>query len=417
MKRVNRDGLPTTDEVVNNLPNKVGKDGKRRIRNYLAILDSRYRVIGAGNLYAINVMDIESDKPDIFELDKVHYWYKKYIRDNKRGLFSRFPTIKNSDGNDICPICESLLTTDVELEHIIPKNGNGEIGKGDYRFSILPINLVKCCGECNTVNHSIKSSCKNDSEINPYFESFLIDDYIYIEFEYFQDCSGSNDGRNDCRYFPSVKFDFKEETLDKRIKNFIEIYKIEDIYNDRIKKEYNHIVRQISRDEEYLNVSILKAFFGNQLDSYRDNIEEQKIGDDIWIDQNYFGYKICEKIVKKYRMGDNILDKIIEDVKHLSENSVEYIFDNPDFFNQWELVENENDLAEFIVENRANFIEYYKHRREKKLEIKFPNLYKDDEVGKKNVVESIMMFFLESNRDFSEFESVCRGVFCRNHIT
>ncbi|WP_456048640.1 hypothetical protein [Abiotrophia defectiva] len=417
MKRVNRDGLPTTDEVVNNLPNKVGEDGKRRIRNYLAILDSRYRVIGAGNLYAINVMDVESEKPDIFELDKVHYWYKQYIRDNKRGLFSRFPTIKNSDGNDICPICESLLTTNVELEHIIPKNGNGEIGKGDYRFSILPINLVKCCGECNTVNHSIKSSCKNDSEINPYFESFLIDDYIYIEFECFQDCSGSNDGRNDCRYFPSVKFDFKEETLDKRIKNFIEIYKIEDIYNDRIKKEYNHIVRQISRDEGYLNVSILKDFFDNQLDSYRDNIEEQKIGDDIWIDQNYFGYKICEKIVKNYRMGDNILDKIIEDVKHLSENSVEYIFDNPDFFNQWELVENENDLAEFIVENRANFIEYYKHRREKKLEIRFPNLYKDDEVGKKNVVESIMIFFLESNRDFSEFESVCRGVFCRNHIT
>ena len=161
----------------------------------------------------------------------------------------------------------------------------------------------------------------------------------------------------------------------------------------------------------------MESFFGNQLDSYCENIGCQKIGDDIWIDQNYFGYKICEKIVDNNRKGDNILDKIIEDVKHLSENSVEYIFDNPNFYNQWELVETENDLAEFIVENRADFIEYYNHIRGQNLEIKFPNLYKDDEVGKKNVVESIMIFFLESNRDFSEFESVCRGVFCRNHIT
>lgn len=62
------------------------------------------------------------------------------------------------------------------MEHIIPKGS-----KGDFRFAILPINLIKCCVECNTSKHQVKSDNKNNSEINPYAVDFRIEEYFKVD--------------------------------------------------------------------------------------------------------------------------------------------------------------------------------------------------------------------------------------------
>lgn len=227
------------------LPNTIEEDA---LRSFLTELDREYESRASiGSLYELNVDLIQSQceiKPS---------WYDSHIRKKSKGLFQKFPVVKNSNNQAICPICEGVFSTKVTLEHIIPKSEKEKDGKklGEPRLAILPINLVKCCEECNTSKHSEKSLKEEESEIHPYFEEFDIEDYFDIKFV------DTNEG-----FWPEVEFNYKDNSNGKRIHNFIDNYNIEKTYTHRVKLEFQRIMTILADKtpiiSKFISKSILK---------------------------------------------------------------------------------------------------------------------------------------------------------------
>ncbi|MEZ7559236.1 HNH endonuclease [Streptococcus sp. 27098_8_66] len=380
-------------EIVNNLPKTVTEDDKEKLTTYLEKIDQKYKKKARGRLFELDIDSIS--KPDCLTVENSHYWYSQYVRDGKNGLFSSFPEVKNINDVAICPICEEVFSTKITLEHIIPKNETN----GDFRFSILPINLIKCCYECNTNDHSKKSDCVEESEINPYFESFSIDKYIEIEFKHISN-----------NYIPTVRFKNFSDTdnFDKRIKHFIKIYNIERLYNRKLKLAYQKLLTVLKTNPFIYRRSILLDYFQHELKSYQDNVEYEKINNDFWIDQNYFAYRLCKKIVDPKDTG--ILDNLVNEIKNKRRKSNELVFHNQNLFDQWNNVKDENELYIFIQDNEKDIRNYYKHRKKYRLPFYFPNLYKDDS-GKKEVVETILEYYLKNDKEFDTFKQKCSNVF------
>lgn len=220
MRKVSIDNLPTIDKIIEVLPSSIEDQDKQSLKSYLNNLDEKYQEKIASELYDIDIENL--NRPTFFDNDKAEYLYNNYIRKEEKKVFTSFPTVKNVHNIDICPICEGVLSTKVTLEHIIPKGS-----KGDFRFAILPINLIKCCVECNTSKHQVKSDNKNNSEINPYAVDFRIEEYFKV------DLVEKRGGIS-----PRINFSFHQNCFDKRIENFIDIYNLEKTYNHRLNLEY-----------------------------------------------------------------------------------------------------------------------------------------------------------------------------------
>lgn len=391
MKKVSMDSLPSTDAVVEELPIEDGK--KEKMREYLKLLHSEYSSKIQNNLYDISLDNIK--KPDFFSLKTAHDWYKYYVRNTKKRLFESFPEINNIEERPICPFCEGALSTKTTLEHVIPKN----IRTGDYRLSILPINLIKCCPECNTSRHSKKSDKQENSEINLYCESYQIEKYFFVEFE--QSCG---------KLIPKSYFKYDESIRDKRIKNFIFNYNIKETYNYRLLIEFQKILTVLSANLTVLSQTFLLIFIKYERESYLKSVECQKITDNIWIDQNYFGYKICDRLLELAKFDKLILDKLISEIKERRNKSPEIAFSNPRFFEDLIVIHDEHDLARFVCSNEIDVKNYYHHQKNNNLVFEFPNLYENDNTGKKNIIESILQYYLENNKELSNFEQICISV-------
>lgn len=64
------------------------------------------------------------------------------------------------------------------LDHVLPKTN---IHFPD--FSVLPINLVPCCRDCNTEKDTWVPTCSGDSIIHPYFENFTQIEFLKVVIE------------------------------------------------------------------------------------------------------------------------------------------------------------------------------------------------------------------------------------------
>ena len=242
------------------LPDTVDRD---ELRSFLIELDKEYeRKASAHELHELDVDIIQS------QCEISPTWYDSHIRKESKGLFQKFPVVKNSNNQAICPICESVFSTKITLEHIIPKSRKEKNGQklGEPRLAILPINLVKCCEVCNTSKHSERSRIKEKSEINPYFEDFDIEDYFDIKFV------DTNEG-----FWPEVEFIYKDNSNDKRIHNFIDNYNIKKTYNHRVKLEFQKILTILANNPLTISKSILKSYIEHLLDTYSKNSEFEKI--------------------------------------------------------------------------------------------------------------------------------------------
>lgn len=394
MKQVSPVGLPTIDDLLSKLPKmesenyKYNSEDKERLSEYLKKLSSEYKNNIKGKLYTLNPKE---DTPDFFTVEFVNDWYFKHIRPPRKGFFEMFPTVKNHNNHEICPFCEGVFTTKVSLEHIIPKNKNN----GIFHYTVLPINLVKCCLECNTPKHSKKSDCKENCEIHPYEESFNIDKYLIIEFKVERE-----------RFVPKVNFNFKDSDFDKRIRTFIRNYNIEKTYNHRIQLEYDKILMVLAKNFLPLRKSLLLEYLRNQKETYEKYREiEKKNKTEFMINQNYFGYKICKKLLD---MNDEF-SGFIEELKKINNNSNELAMSNCNFLEELNEVENDNDLENFLMKNEADLRMYYKYRKKNNLQLTFPNLYISD-IDKRDVLISVLKYYLENNKEFYTFKKNC------NHI-
>ena len=339
-------------------------------------------------------------------------WYGTYVRPSSKGLFQKFAVVKNTYNQAICPICEGVFSTKVTLEHIMPKSEKEENDQklGEPRLAILPINLVKCCGECNTSKHSKRSVTKEESEINPYFEEFDIENYIEVNF---------ND--TDEIFQPNIKFYYQDNPMDKRIQNFITNYNIEKTYNHRIKLEFQKILTVLANNPITLTKSILKSYIEHLLDTYSKNSEFEKIDDEYWFDQNYFGFLICKHLKRIIENDISTVYKLNEEINKLRKPSQYIAFSNPEFQNDMNKVQTIRDLEMFVKNNKEDLIAYYQQIKKQGLSIDFPKLFNvdedglrkkclDDKLRKKRLIEEIVKYYLESGKSFDHFGEDCASI-------
>lgn len=361
------------------LPNTVDKE----LRNFLIELDKEYE--SKANIHKLHELDVDMIQPQCKILPS---WYRNHIREESKGLFQKFPVVKNSNNQAICPICEGVFSTKVTLEHIIPKSEKEKDGKklGEPRLAILPINLVKCCEECNTSKHSEKSLKEEESEIHPYFEEFDIEDYFDIKFV------DTNEG-----FWPEVEFNYKDNSNGKRIHNFIDNYNIKKTYTHRVKLEFQKILTILANSPLTLTKSILKSYIEHLSDIYSKNSEFEKIDDKYWFDQNYFRFKICEYLTKIIDKDISVIYKLNEEINKRRQPSQYIDFSNQEFQNDMNEVQTMTDLEMFVKNNQEDLIVYYQQIKKQGLSIDFPKLFnenkdKDDRLRKKRLIEEIVKY-------------------------
>ena len=390
MKRVSREGIPEIEEIIDGISNisEYDIEDVDKFKDYLKSLEKEYLEKIKGKLHTLKP---EIETPKFFTVEVAGKLYKNYISKKEKKIFWMFPTIKNHNNHEICPFCEGVFPSNITLEHIIPKNES----KGDFRFAILPINLIKCCNECNTSSHSKKSTCSENSEIHPYAESFNIDEYLKIEFI-----------EENMNFIPKVKFEFKNNVFDKRIETFVKNYNLEKTYNHRIRLEYEIIIGELSKFPIPSSKEILINFFDNQKEKYDAYRNDEKFDNiNFWIDKNYFGYKICEELLN---IDDKIM-KIFEVINKKKEKENAPIFLTPDFFEKLNEVKNEEILDRFLKENEEDIKKYYTYLKENKQSLDFPYLYKND-TEKKALLIGILKYYLEKNKNLSSFKENCKNI-------
>ena len=341
--------------------------------------------------------------------------YKDKIR-NK--LFDSFPEVYNIYSNAICPFCEGVFGTRITLEHVIPKSECSSL-------AIVPCNLVRACGECNTSTHSKRNYCDQskrivapqNSEINLYFESVKISKYLDIVFR-------EEDGKK-WRWFPEVIFDKNdsntrnsEGNLEKeRVKTFVENYNLLKTYTHRVQLEYNRILLTLSKQFVIpLKKNSLRFHIRKLEERYKSDIEEEKFNDDYWLDQNYFGWLICKHLCEKLKNDDNIERLKIEIVKRRFDTSsfVTDNFENLEQFvsriNDFSNILNKDDLFRHIQkvlqDNESDFSLYREYLKNKSVRHHFTEsaLLTKNEL---KLLESIFNFFIKEEKDFSNFRDPC----------
>ncbi|RSJ69045.1 hypothetical protein D8802_00390 [Streptococcus oralis] len=384
------------------LPNTVDKD----LRSFLIEVDKKYE--SKASIHKLHELDVDMIQP---QCEILPSWYRNHIREESKGLFQKFPVVKNSNNQAICPICEGVFSTKITLKHIIPKSEKEKDGQklGEPRLAILPINLVKCCEECNTSKHSEKSLKEEESEIHPYFEEFDIEDYFDIKFV------DTNEG-----FWPEVEFNYKDNSNGKRIHNFIDNYNIEKTYTHRVKLEFQRILTILANSPLTLTKSILQLYIKNLREEYKEYRECEKIKGKYWVDQNYFGFKICEYLVEIID-NDSVIYKLNEEINKRRQPSQYIAFSNQEFQNDMNKVQTIRDLEMFVKNNKEDLIAYYQQIKKQGLSIDFPKLFNvdedrlrkkclDDKLRKKRLIEEIVKYYLESGKSFDHFGEDCASI-------
>lgn len=386
--------IPDIQDVVDAIPcEQVEKD---KLKEYLVQIDEEYKKRIVKNLYRIDLDQFREEGREPFDAERLKQWYKDHVR---KKLIDSFPEVKNNNKIAICPFCEAIFNTQITLEHIIPKGK-----KGDYRLCILPINLIKCCKECNTSTHSKKSKCKEESEINLYEESFEIAKYIQV----------SLNGEEGLLK-PEVKFTINDMRLieKKRIQKFVENYKLEMSYSHRIQIEFKKLLQLLKNNLSSYRTDILLNFFKHQKEMYHNNAEKEKIDGKYWIDQNYFGLKLCEEIIHEHKKGEDVLTTILQMIIAEKKSTDEIVFSDESFMIKMDAVKDVDSLCKFASEHLNDLTVWYNHLSDKEF-LTFPNLEIDKDDSKKNLVESMVRYYLESRKPFNDFKENFQSIVTPN---
>jgi len=86
-----------------------------------------------------------------------------------------YDQLRNSAPNDICPFCGfSNVET---LDHLLPQ-------KHFPSLSIIPLNLIPACSDCNRKKREIVPQTEEEQNIHPYFDFNLISDqWLFAELD------------------------------------------------------------------------------------------------------------------------------------------------------------------------------------------------------------------------------------------
>ena len=77
-----------------------------------------------------------------------------------------------------CPFCTQGIPT--TIDHFLPKDVNG----GFPELSIVPINLVPCCKDCNHIKSTKTPNSEEDQFIHPYYDDINEEKWLFAQVNY-----------------------------------------------------------------------------------------------------------------------------------------------------------------------------------------------------------------------------------------
>ena len=156
---------------------------------------------------------------------------------------------------DVCPYCNRNFTfnfneteTTVELDHYYPKE----------KYPYLALNLYNLVPSCHTCNHKKRNSAK--IHLHPFFDD--IDKEIKFNLKL----------NNTKFYYSTNGFEIELKANSKRAENHIEIFKLENLYNEHKDIVLELIQKKYMYNESYLDELFRKyegTFFKNREDLLR----------------------------------------------------------------------------------------------------------------------------------------------------
>lgn len=415
MRRVDNTNLPTSREIldsiitpnVKNLHKLKVKESRDCWDEFLVNLNKQYyEKAESGKLYMLEIL--KDELPNNADSECFEELYN-FLR---RECFGLFPNAYDNLKNPICPFCEGLLSTKVTLEHVIPK---GKYGVPE--LAILPVNLIKCCGECNTSKHQKRAEHENNSEINLYFECYDITSLIDFEFVYEIDCS---------IFFPIIKIkDFEtlhcmnDEVKYNRIKNFISVYNLEETYNLIVSNEFRKILNNLSKYKgEQVDNNTLRNFINLLKEKYEQYVSVEKDGSVLLLNNNFFGMKLCEKLSEEMRCETSIA-RLKNEIKKISQENSSVALSK--FKNFGDLISKLNTFSGKGIYEFLDHIDYFIRDNYSDFTIYATHLRSDDRVHKFGLnnkinkfqiklVEEIFMYYIMNQKDFGDFKENCISI-------
>ncbi len=224
-----------------------GITGNAKLRNELAsskneLIGLEAQYLGAastGELYAIQSVNTDKDGDPIVigtlkksELIKI---YKQYFVPDQKPARKIYDALLNS-AKEKCPFCCGIGTPR-NLDHFLPKSYFPQ-------FSILTINLVPACRDCNMDGKADDFSIKaEDQIIQPYAdkEIFFKDQWIFATYH-----SDNNTEPGEFEYYTSPPGNWSK--VDKqRVKKHFEDFDLAKRYATKAAEPLGTILQQIQR--------------------------------------------------------------------------------------------------------------------------------------------------------------------------
>jgi len=156
-----------------------------------------------------------------------------------------YEKIKASSPNDTCPICGHRIVS--TLDHYLPK--------ALYpRLSVVPINLVPCCSDCNKTKLHNTASRPEEETLHPYYDN--IETVIWLKAQVIHTTP------------PSILYSVDTHhswnaVLAERVKNHFNTFEINKLYSSQAAVELSSI-----------NYRLEKLFNIGGADSVRQHLEE-----------------------------------------------------------------------------------------------------------------------------------------------
>lgn len=124
-----------------------------------------------------------------------------------------------------CPYCS---TNQIKtIDHFLPQKSNGF-----PEFSILPINLVPACSDCNKEKLATVPSSPGRQFIHPYYEEDIHFRWLYANIEY-------SDNKLVCSFYVNCP-EGTDETLKQRLEFQFKTLKLQNLYIQSAASEYRN---------------------------------------------------------------------------------------------------------------------------------------------------------------------------------
>ncbi|OLS34185.1 hypothetical protein BTR22_19035 [Alkalihalophilus pseudofirmus] len=216
---------------ISRVKNKDLKERLLRCENKVvkAAIEYEEKVVKA-QLHKIKNGNILEGLVTIDEMNKVYTSRMVPKRSPGRPVYEK---ILSAPSHGICPLCGQRTVT--TLDHHLPK--------AEYpALSVVPINLVPSCKDCNTIKLGDIPNSSDVETIHPYFDDIEKDKWLYGQ----------------VNYEKSVFLTFKVQsppewssTLGKRVENHFEKFELNELYSSHAAVELaniRYLLKQIHKE-------------------------------------------------------------------------------------------------------------------------------------------------------------------------